>query len=179
MGEPSVTRTTRGRAALGQFTRPGRTAPRAYTPVREAFALMVNSPGGRAAIAAKIDAALRAEDTPNVQIPLVRQAKDVLAAGDLHQAQRLLEQAIGAQVDAAPAEPVPIITPAAEGQPLASGQSRDAAHAGGQRQPGRWRSCPAAAASPAGTARLRHAARRSDGRIHGLDRTLTVRRTVA
>ncbi len=85
--------------------------PKAYTLVREAIALMVNSPNDHAAILAKIDAALRAEDKSGVQIPLVLQARSAFEAGDVHQAQRLLEQSIGAQVHTAPAEPVPINTP--------------------------------------------------------------------
>jgi len=84
----------------------------AFTLVRQAIALIVNTPGNQMAIADKIDDALAAEDTDNVQVPLVQQAKDALAAGDLHRTRSLLEAAIGARVHTSTADPVPIGQPA-------------------------------------------------------------------
>ena len=43
----------------------------------------------------KIDAALSAKDRSQVQIPLVQQAKDALARGNLHRVRALLEKSIG------------------------------------------------------------------------------------
>lgn len=100
---------------------------KAFNLVREAIALMVNRPGDHDAIANKINAALKAEDTTNVQMPLVRQAKDAFAAGDVHQAQRLLEQSIGAQIHTTVTDPVPINTPPPAASPGTSPTARASA----------------------------------------------------
>lgn len=80
----------------------------AFDLVRQAIALIVNTPNHQDTIADKIDDALMASDTSNVQLPLVQQAKDAMEAGDLHQTRRLLEQSIGARVHTGNADPVPI-----------------------------------------------------------------------
>jgi hypothetical protein len=81
---------------------------RAFNLIRQAIALIVNTPGNHHAIEDKIDDALKAEDTSDVQLPLVQQAMDALEADDVHQARRLLEQSIGARVHTSNADPVPI-----------------------------------------------------------------------
>ena len=70
---------------------------RAYDLVRQAIALIVNTPADVDAISYKIDAALSAKDQSQVQIPLVQQAKDALARGNLHRVRALLEKSIGAR----------------------------------------------------------------------------------
>lgn len=65
--------------------------------VRQAIALAANTPGNRAAIADKLADALGARDGSGVDLALVRQAQDTLAAPDLHQLRLLLEASIGAQ----------------------------------------------------------------------------------
>lgn len=70
---------------------------RAYDLVRQAIALIVNTPADVDAISDKIDAALSAKDQSQVQIPLVQQAKDALARGNLHRVRALLEKSIGAR----------------------------------------------------------------------------------
>lgn len=75
---------------------------------RQAIALIVNTPDDADMIADKINDAAESKDTDGVQIPLVDQAKDALAAGDLHETRTLLEQAIGARVHIGDADPVVI-----------------------------------------------------------------------
>ena len=70
---------------------------RAYDLVRQAIALIVNTPADVDAITDKIDEALSAKDQSQVQIPLVQQAKDALARGNLHRVRALLEKSIGAR----------------------------------------------------------------------------------
>ncbi|MFD8495795.1 hypothetical protein [Amycolatopsis sp. NPDC059657] len=85
---------------------------RAYDLVRQAIALIVNTPDDMDAISDKINDAIGAKDPSNVQIPSVQQAKQAADGGDLHQARSLLEQSIGARVHTGVAEPVPIGQPA-------------------------------------------------------------------
>lgn len=85
---------------------------KAFDLVRQAIALIVNTPSDMDAITEKINDAVDAKDTTNVQMPLVRQAKDAVDTGDMHQVRRLLEQSIGARVHTGPADPVPIGNPA-------------------------------------------------------------------
>ncbi len=85
---------------------------RSYDLVRQAIALIVNTPGDMDAITDKINDALGAENRDRVQIPLVQQAKAALESNDMHQVRALLERSIGAKVHIGPAEPVPIGEPA-------------------------------------------------------------------
>jgi hypothetical protein len=54
--------------------------------VRQAIALIVNTPGNMEAAEEKIGDALEVDNREGVDIPLVRQADEALAAGDLHEA---------------------------------------------------------------------------------------------
>ena len=101
-----------GLAPPGAWADDGDDAADAFTLVRQAIALIVNTPGDETAIDDKVDDALAADDTHNVDLALVSRAKDILAAGDLHQARGLLEQSIGARVHTSTADPVPIGRPA-------------------------------------------------------------------
>jgi hypothetical protein len=65
--------------------------------VRQAIALIVNTPRDTMAIEDKITDALDSPDTEGVNLDLVKQAKDAFDAGDLHQVRALLEVSIGAQ----------------------------------------------------------------------------------
>ncbi|MFI7061733.1 hypothetical protein ACIBL3_12170 [Kribbella sp. NPDC050124] len=84
----------------------------AYDLVRQAIALIVNTPDDLDLITDKITDATEAPDPSEVQIPLVQQAADTWQAGDLHQTRALLEQSIGARVHTSTADPVPIGEPA-------------------------------------------------------------------
>jgi hypothetical protein len=84
----------------------------AYDLVREAITLIVNTPDDMDSITDKINDAIEATDSSNVQIPLVQQAKQAAEGGDMHQVRTLLEQSIGARVHTEAAEPVPIGQPA-------------------------------------------------------------------
>ncbi len=66
--------------------------------LRQAIALIVNTPADMGAIAGKIDDALKARDKAGVNLALVQQAKNTLASNDMHRVRRLLEAAIGARV---------------------------------------------------------------------------------
>ncbi len=85
---------------------------RAYDLVRQAIALIVNTPGNHEAIEDKVNDALEAKDTSQVKLPLVEQAKQALEADDMHQVRARLEAAIGARVHTGNADPVPIGEPA-------------------------------------------------------------------
>jgi hypothetical protein len=65
--------------------------------VRQAVALIVNTPGNMEAIEEKVGDALEVDDQEGVDIALVRRAGDALEAEDLHQARTLLEESIGAR----------------------------------------------------------------------------------
>ena len=88
---------------------------RAYDLVRQAIALIVNTPDDMDAIADKVNDAMEAEDSSGVQITLVKQAEQAMEAGDLHQTRALLEKSIGARVHTDASEPVPIGQPAPVG----------------------------------------------------------------
>lgn len=85
---------------------------RAYDFVRQAIALIVNTPEDNSAITDKISDAIDAEDSVGVQIGLVHQARQALTNGDRHRARALLEQSIGARVHSSTTDPVPIGRPA-------------------------------------------------------------------
>ena len=78
--------------------------------VRQAIALIVNTPGDLDAIRDKVDDAGKAQDTSGVELAMVARARSAFDAGDLHQARALLEQSIGAQphLDVNATEPAPI-----------------------------------------------------------------------
>jgi hypothetical protein len=76
--------------------------------VLQAIALVVNRPDDLAAIREKAGDALRAKDTVGVDLELVRQADDALAARELHRGRSLLEHSIGARPHRGGGEPAPI-----------------------------------------------------------------------
>jgi len=84
----------------------------AYDSVRQAIALIVNSPGNHEAIDDKIGDALVSDDTDRVNLDLVKQAQAAMDREDEHATRRLLEAAIGARVHTGIADPVPIGEPA-------------------------------------------------------------------
>lgn len=65
--------------------------------VRQAIALIVNTPDNDEAAREKVGDALEVEDQEGVDISLVRRADEALVAGDMHEARALLEQSIGAR----------------------------------------------------------------------------------
>jgi hypothetical protein len=84
--------------------------------IRQAIALIVNTPNDTMAIEDKINDAINANDKTGVDIAPVQQANDALEAGDLHRARALLEVSIGAQPHLSSALPVDIgKAPAAPG----------------------------------------------------------------
>jgi len=75
----------------------GEGTERAYDLVRQNIALIVDTPADVDAIPDKIGDARSARDQSQVQIALVRQAKDAPARGNLHRMRALLEKSIGAR----------------------------------------------------------------------------------
>ena len=65
--------------------------------VRQAIALIVNTPDDMDAVREKVGDALEVDDREGVDISLVRRADEALAAEDLHEARSLLERSIGAR----------------------------------------------------------------------------------
>ena len=102
-------------------------ATKASLLVRQAIALIVNTPDDTMAIEDKINDAVESDDPEGVDIARVSQAKDALEAGDLHRVRALLEVSIGAQPHLTSALPLDIRetpgTPGAEtaGLELATG----------------------------------------------------------
>jgi hypothetical protein len=78
----------------------------AFDLVRQAIALIVNTPDDTMAIEDKVDDALHAEDKSDVKMPPVERAMEVLDGGDLDQTRLLLEVAIGARAGTNSSEPV-------------------------------------------------------------------------
>lgn len=66
--------------------------------VRQAIALIVNTPDNVEAAREKVGDALKVDNREGVDIALVRDADDALAAGDLHQARTLLDEQANASV---------------------------------------------------------------------------------
>ena len=64
--------------------------------VRQAIALIVNTPDDMEAVREKVGDALEVDDREGVDTSLVRQADEALAAGDMHEDRTLLEESIGA-----------------------------------------------------------------------------------
>lgn len=93
----------------------GEATTKASLLVRQAIALIVNTPRNEMAIEDKIKDALDSNDTAGVTLDLVAQAQKTLASGDLHATRTLLERSIGARPHLSPAMPVAIgSTPAAQ-----------------------------------------------------------------
>jgi len=89
--------------------------------VRQAIALIVNTPNDTMAIEDKIVDATESDDQEGVDIALVRRAKDALDAGNLHRARALLEVAIGARPHLSSALPLDVgKAPAAPGSGTAA-----------------------------------------------------------
>lgn len=65
--------------------------------VRQAIALIVNTPEDTEAIEDKVADAQEVEDREEVDVALVRRAGEAYEAGDLHEARTLLERSIGAR----------------------------------------------------------------------------------
>jgi hypothetical protein len=65
--------------------------------VRQAIALIVNTPDDMETIEDKVGDALEVANQVGVDVDLVRQAGDALEQGDLHSARALLERSIGAR----------------------------------------------------------------------------------
>ena len=65
--------------------------------VRQAIALIVNTPDNMEAVEEKIGDALEVDDQEGVDLALVRRAAESLEGGDLHKTRVLLERSIGAQ----------------------------------------------------------------------------------
>lgn len=80
----------------------------AHHLVREAIALIVNTPEDMDAVREKVADALEVEDQEGVDIALVRQADEALAAGDMHEARALLERSIGARPHMGTSDVAPI-----------------------------------------------------------------------
>ena len=85
--------------------------------IRQAIALIVNTPDDLMAAAEKVDDALAAPDQEGVDIELVDEAARALADGDVHEARALLERSIGARPHLGDTDPVQI----GEAPPLATG----------------------------------------------------------
>lgn len=78
--------------------------------VRQAIALIVNTPDDKMAIEDKIVDATKSDHREGVDVALVRRADAALEAGDLHRARALLEVAIGARPHMSSALPLDIRT---------------------------------------------------------------------
>ena len=76
--------------------------------VRQAIALIVNTPNDRMAIEDKVGDALDSKVPDGVDLDAVRQARIALAGGDLHRVRTLLEQSIGARPHLGVTEVMPI-----------------------------------------------------------------------
>ncbi|MBI2708108.1 MAG: hypothetical protein HYX34_00175 [Actinobacteria bacterium] len=87
--------------------------------VRQAIALIVNTPGDRMGIEDRLSDALRAPKRAGVDLGLVRRAQAALATGNVHEARRLLERSIGARPHLGRTDPQPIRE--VSGEPLATG----------------------------------------------------------
>ena len=76
--------------------------------VREAIALIVNTPGDMEAIEDRIADAQTAPDQEGVDLALVAEAAAALPGGDMHVVRALLERSIGAQPHVGTNDPLPI-----------------------------------------------------------------------
>ena len=76
--------------------------------VREALALIVNTPANMAAIEEKIDDALKAPKQEGVNLSLVAEAKAAFPRQNMHDVRAILERSIGAQPHRGARDPLPI-----------------------------------------------------------------------
>ena len=76
--------------------------------VRQAIALIVNTPGDMEGIEDKIVDAQEATTRDGVDLALVTDARDALERGDMHEVRSLLERSIGAQPHRGNLDPLPI-----------------------------------------------------------------------
>lgn len=86
----------------------GEESDKAADLIRQAIALVVNEPAKLADAREKVGDAREAKDQAGVDMTLLGQADDALAAGDVHQGRAFLEAAIGARPHTGSAEPAPI-----------------------------------------------------------------------
>ena len=86
----------------------GEESDKAADLIRQAIALVVNEPGKLADAREKVGDARKAKDQTGVDMALLGQGDDALAAGDIHQGRAFLEAAIGARPHTGGAEPAPI-----------------------------------------------------------------------
>lgn len=76
--------------------------------VREAIALIVNTPGDMKGIEEKIVDALEAPKQQGVSLDLVQEAAALFPTEDMHQVRALLERSVGAQPHRGEGDPLPI-----------------------------------------------------------------------
>lgn len=76
--------------------------------VREAIALIVNTPGDMEGIEEKVVDALEAPKQEGVDLDLVQQAAALFPTEDMHEVRALLERSIGAQPHMGSRDPLPI-----------------------------------------------------------------------
>ena len=90
--------------------------------VREAIALIVNTPGDMEGIEDKIIDAQEAPNQEGVDLDLVAEAEEAFEREDMHEVRALLERSIGAQPHSGEQDPLPIgETRGAPGMPMATG----------------------------------------------------------
>lgn len=90
--------------------------------VREAIALIVNTPGDMEAVEEKVVDALEAPKQEGVDLDLVEEAAALFPTEDMHEVRALLERSIGAQPHRGNQDPLPIgETRGSPGMPMATG----------------------------------------------------------
>jgi hypothetical protein len=95
-------------AARPAIAHEGEASGKASDLVRQAIAIMANEPDNVDAATDKLTDAANADDKAGVDLAVLANAKDALAAGDIAKARSLAEQAIGAQPPAVNADVTPI-----------------------------------------------------------------------
>lgn len=95
-------------SATPAFAHGGDESDKAGDLVRQAIALMVNTPDDQEMIQDKINDALASTDTEGVDESLVSKANEAFGRGDLHNARAFLEVSVGAQPHLTSAEVLPI-----------------------------------------------------------------------
>lgn len=114
----SVVLTAAGPAAADE---PGESDESAQL-VREAIALIVNTPGDMEGIEDKIVDAQEAPNQEGVDLDLVADAEEAFEREDMHEVRALLERSIGAQPHRGDLDPLPIgETRGSPGMPMATG----------------------------------------------------------
>ena len=94
--------------AVPAYAHEDEAATKASVLVRQAIALIVNTPSDDMGIEDKINDALESKVPEGVDLDVVRQAKQAFASGDMHATRTLLERSIGARPHLSGAMPVPI-----------------------------------------------------------------------